>query len=107
MSFIHSMETLGMVLKHLEKGEEGAALEKIGWQRVLDCIQTPADLTHAFSGLTEENIRKLIGQLDSKKLRQLIPVRQELTRISKRYLTENNARYLRERYDQMLAEGRA
>ena len=107
MSFIHSVEALGMVLKHLEKGEEGAALEKIGWQRVLDCIQTPADLTHAFSGLTEENIRKLIGQLDSKKLRQLIPVRQELTRISKRYLTENNARYLRERYDQMLAEGMA
>jgi len=104
MSFIHSMETLGMVLKHLEKDDENAAIEKIGWPQVLACIQTPADLTDAFSCLTEENIRKLIGQLDAKKLRQLIPVRQELTRICKRYLSNGNSHYLKECYDQ-LSEG--
>jgi len=104
MRFIHSMETLGVVLKHLEKDEEGAALEKIGWAQVLACIQTPADLTYAFSALTQENVHALIEQLDAKKLRQLIPVRQELTRICKRYLSDANACYLKERYDK-LAEG--
>jgi len=104
MRFIHSMETLGMVLKHLEKSDEGAALEKIGWPRVLACIQTPADLAYAFSGLIEDNVHALIGQLDAKKLQQLIPVRQELTRISQRYLSKTNGHYLKERYDR-LAEG--
>ena len=105
MRFIHSMETLGVVLKHLEKSDEGAALEKIGWPRVLDCIQTPADLAYAFSGLIEENVHTLIEQLDAGKLQQLIPVRQELTRISRRYLSEGNAHYLKERYDQLLSGG--
>jgi len=105
MRFIHSMETLGVVLKHLEKSDEGAALEKIGWPRVLDCIQTPADLAYAFSGLIEENVHTLIEQLDAGKLQQLIPVRQELTRISRRYLSEGNAHYLKERYDQLLGGG--
>ena len=105
MRFIHSMETLGVMLKHLEKSDEGAALEKIGWPRVLDCIQTPADLAYAFSGLIEENMHTLIGQLDAGKLQQLIPVKQELTRISRRYLSEGNARYLKERYDQLLGGG--
>jgi hypothetical protein len=105
MRFIHSMETLGVVLKHLEKSDEGAGLEKIGWPRVLDCIQTPADLEHAFSGLIEENVHTLIEQLDAGKLRQLIPVKQELTRISRRYLSEGNASYLKERYDQLLGGG--
>jgi len=105
MCFIHSMETLGVVLKHLEKSDEGAVLEKIGWPRVLDCIQTPADLAYAFSGLIEENVHALIRQLDAGKLRQLIPVRQELTGISRRYLSERNACYLKERYDQLLGGG--
>ena len=104
MRFIHSMETLGMVLKHLEKSEEAAALEKIGWPQVLDCIQTPADLTYAFSGLGQENVYALIEHLDARKLRQLIPVKQELSRISQRYLSNSNALYLKERYDR-LAEG--
>jgi len=104
MRFIHSMETLGVVLKHLEKSEEGVAMEKIGWPRVLDCIQTPADLTYAFSGLNQENVHTLIGHLDARRLLQLIPVRQELARISQHYLSNANARYLKERYDK-LSEG--
>jgi len=105
MRFIHSMETLGVVLKHLEKSEEAAALEKIGWPRVLDCIQTPADLTYAFSGLSQENVHALIGHLDAKKLRQLIPVGQELARISRSYLSKDNARYLKQRYDRLAKGG--
>jgi hypothetical protein len=55
--------------------------------------------------LIEENVHTLIEQLDAGKLRQLIPITQELTRISRRYLSEVNARYLKERYEQLLGGG--
>ncbi|MBO3457673.1 hypothetical protein G7B40_008680 [Aetokthonos hydrillicola Thurmond2011] len=101
IKFINSGACLSTLVKSIELQEARELLAKMGWEKVLECIQSPNDLMYAFIGLSGASDRDLIDKLvEHEKLQHVIPSTQELDKICQRGLSHENALYLRAKYSE-------
>lgn len=102
--FVNSGQALGILAKVLSHGQETTFLERLGWEKVAGCIRNSDDLIAAFIGLEQENDRTLIDKLvELNKLQYVIPSQQELEKVCRRGLFQEDADYLRSKCVQVLA----
>lgn len=94
---IHTGESLGLILKFLGEVEERDLLAKMGWDRVFECIQTARDFSYVLIGMEVENERTLIENMSAEKLKQVLPFKSNLDKLSK-HLTVEDAKLIRGKY---------
>ncbi|HUY01190.1 MAG TPA: hypothetical protein VMV49_16640 [Candidatus Deferrimicrobium sp.] len=94
---INTGENLGLLLKFLNEEEERELLEKMGWDRVLECIQTVKDFSYILIGMDVGNERTLIEKITTQKLRKVIPFKTDLETLCK-HLSPADAKLIREKY---------
>jgi hypothetical protein len=101
--FVNSGQALGILAKVLSHGQETTFLDRLGWDKVADCIRNSDDLIAAFIGLEQANDRTLVDKLvDLNKLHFVIPSQQELEKVCRRGLFQEDADYLRSKCAQFL-----
>jgi len=94
---INTGENLGLLLKFLNEEEERELLEKMGWDRVLECIQTIKDFSYILIGMDVGNERTLIEKITTQKLRKVIPFKTDLESLCK-HLSPADTKLIREKF---------
>ena len=103
--FVRNGEALGRMLKYIDEEEEAYLLEMLGWNRVFECVQSTSDLYYVLNGLDPKNEKRFIELIPFEKLMVVVPFEDTLNKICNRYLTDEDSKILKSRYQEALIKG--